>query len=493
MEGIRDGRVREAVEAYTGDRYTQHSTGVADGVGGFVAFFEPFVERTPLRDIRIVRSIVDGSFVFVQVYQDLNNGEARWLTTDMFDTDANGKIVEHWDNMEPLPEGPNPTRASSSRPGPSHRGSARSICVPSRVRVVVGRRSRRRRLPDLALSVGSGSGPRRALTRFSQSSRSRPVDWGRIQRTSIERNKSVSTAIHLDELSKEFSGVKAVDGLTFDVQSGVVAGLLGPNGAGKSTTIRMLLGLIRPSSGSASVMGTSIEHPAAYAKRIGALIEAPAFYPKLTGRANLRTLAALEGQPRERIDEVLEIVGLDRRSDDQVREYSLGMKQRLGIASALLRDPDVLILDEPANGLDPAGIVEIRELLRALASEGKTVLVSSHLLAEIQAMVDQVVIINKGRLVFEGGLVGLLEEASREVVAVPERAEDLDRLHRILVSAGYDASVDGGAVHVHGAVDAAGELNRIAITNGVTLAELRVHAEDLEDVFLRMTSGEVER
>ena len=303
----------------------------------------------------------------------------------------------------------------------------------------------------------------------------------------------MSTAIHLDELSKEFSGVKAVDGLTFDVQSGVVAGLLGPNGAGKSTTIRMLLGLIRPSSGSASVMGTSIEHPAAYAKRIGALIEAPAFYPKLTGRANLRTLAALEGQPRERIDEVLEIVGLDRRSDDQVREYSLGMKQRLGIASALLRDPDVLILDEPANGLDPAGIVEIRELLRALASEGKTVLVSSHLLAEIQAMVDQVVIINKGRLVFEGGLVGLLEEASREVVAVPERAEDLDRLHRILVSAGYDASVDGGAVHVHGAVDAAGELNRIAITNGVTLAELRVHAEDLEDVFLRMTSGEVER
>jgi len=292
-------------------------------------------------------------------------------------------------------------------------------------------------------------------------------------------------------LSKTFGSSRAVDGLTFDVQRGGVVGLLGPNGAGKSTTIRMLLGLIQPSAGSASVLGESITHPAGYIERVGALIETPAFYPKLTGEANLRTLAALDGQPRTRIAEVLEIVGLNGREGDQVHEYSLGMKQRLGIASALLRDPDVLILDEPTNGLDPAGIVEIRELLKQLAADGKTVFVSSHLLAEIQAMVDQVVIINKGKLVFEGGLTGLLEEASREVVAVPERGEDLGRLGEILANAGYVATVSDDAVHVQGAVEAPAELNRIAFTSGVTLAGLRVHAEDLEDVFLRMTSGEV--
>jgi len=292
-------------------------------------------------------------------------------------------------------------------------------------------------------------------------------------------------------LSKTFGSFRAVDGLTFDVQRGGVVGLLGPNGAGKSTTIRMLLGLIKPSAGSASVLGESIGHPAGYIERVGALIETPAFYPKLTGEVNLRTLAALDGQPRTRIAEVLEIVGLNGREGDQVHEYSLGMKQRLGIASALLRDPDVLILDEPTNGLDPAGIVEIRELLKQLAADGKTVFVSSHLLAEIQAMVDQVVIINKGKLVFEGGLAGLLEEASREVVAVPERGEDLSRLGEILANAGYVATVSDDAVHVQGAVEAPAELNRIAFTSGVTLAGLRVHAEDLEDVFLRMTSGEV--
>ncbi len=310
------------------------------------------------------------------------------------------------------------------------------------------------------------------------------------QKSSLERNESVSTAIHMEELTKEFGSMKAVDGLTFDVQRGGVVGLLGPNGAGKSTTIRMLLGLIRPTSGSASVLGLSIEHPARYIEQVGALIEIPAFYPKLTGEANLRTLAALDGQPRTRIDEVLEIVGLKGREGDQVHEYSLGMKQRLGIASALLRDPDVLILDEPANGLDPAGIVEIRELMKQLAAQGMTVFVSSHLLAEIQAMVDQVVIINKGRLVFEGGLTGLLEEASREVVAVPENREDLSRLGEILTNAGYVITVNDDAVHVQGATEAPAALNRAAFTNGVVLAELRVHAEDLEDVFLRMTGGE---
>jgi ABC-2 type transport system ATP-binding protein len=300
----------------------------------------------------------------------------------------------------------------------------------------------------------------------------------------------VTAAIHIEDLTKKFGTLTAVDGLTVDVPRGGVVGLLGPNGAGKSTTIRMLLGLIKPSSGSATVLGESIQHPAAYIEHVGALIEAPAFYPKLTGEANLRTLAALEGQPRTRIDEVLEIVGLKGREHDRVHEYSLGMKQRLGIASALLRDPDILLLDEPTNGLDPAGIVEVRDLLRQLAADGKTVFVSSHLLAEIQVMVDQVVIINKGKLVFEGGLASLLEQASAEVIAVPERPEDLHRLCEVFNDAGYRASTTDSAVQVEGAIDAPAELNKAAFGQGIVLAELRIHQEDLEDVFLRMTGGE---
>jgi ABC-2 type transport system ATP-binding protein len=295
----------------------------------------------------------------------------------------------------------------------------------------------------------------------------------------------------MEGLTKEFGALRAVDGLTVDVQTGGVVGLLGPNGAGKSTTIRMLLGLIRPTAGSATVLGRSIEHPAAYIEEVGALVESPAFYPKLSGEVNLQTLAVLDGQPRARIDEVLEIVGLQDRGGDQVVEYSLGMKQRLGIATALLRDPDILILDEPANGLDPAGIVEMRKLLRDLGSTGKTVLVSSHLLAEIQAMVDEVVIINKGRLVFEGNLAGLLAEAAHEVVVAPEEARDLAALAEVLSNAGYSATISDRVVHVVGAIEVPAQLNRLAFDHGITLRELRVHDEDLEEIFLRMTGGEI--
>lgn len=301
----------------------------------------------------------------------------------------------------------------------------------------------------------------------------------------------MSTAIHMEGLTKEFGRLRAVDGLTVDVQTGGVVGLLGPNGAGKSTTIRMLLGLIRPTAGSATVLGKSIERPAAYIEEVGALIESPAFYPKLSGETNLRTLAALHGQPKNRIDEVLEIVGLRDRRGDRVAEYSSGMKQRLGIAAALLRDPSILILDEPANGLDPAGIVEMRELLRDLGSSGKTVFVSSHLLAEVQAMVDQVIIISNGRLVFDGALTGLLAEAAHEVVVAPEEAQDLTELAEALSRAGYAATIDDGVVRVAGAAEAPARLNRLAFDHGITLRELRVHDEDLEDIFLRMTDGEM--
>ncbi len=301
----------------------------------------------------------------------------------------------------------------------------------------------------------------------------------------------MSTAIHMEGLTKEFGRLRAVDGLTVDVQTGGVVGLLGPNGAGKSTTIRMLLGLIRPTAGSATVLGKSIERPAAYIEEVGALIESPAFYPKLSGETNLRTLAALDGQSKNRIDEVLEIVGLQDRRGDRVAEYSSGMKQRLGIAAALLRDPSILILDEPANGLDPAGIVEMRELLRDLGSSGKTVFVSSHLLAEVQAMVDQVIIISNGRLVFDGALTGLLAEAAHEVVVAPEEAQDLTELAEALSRAGYAATIDDGVVRVAGAAEAPARLNRLAFDHGIALRELRVHDEDLEDIFLRMTDGEM--
>lgn len=301
----------------------------------------------------------------------------------------------------------------------------------------------------------------------------------------------MNVAIQIQGLTKDFGTLKAVDGLTVDIQQGGIVGLLGPNGAGKSTTIRMLLGLIRPTSGTATVLGESIEHPGKYMEHVGALIETPAFYPKLSGETNLRTLAALDGQSNARIDEVLEIVKLGSRRGDRVSEYSLGMKQRLGIAASLLRDPDILILDEPMNGLDPAGIVEIRTLLRDLAQQGKTILVSSHLLSEVQAVADQVVIIDKGRLIFEGDLASLLEEAAHEVVIAPEDLDDIATLAGALEQAGYSATIDGGELHVAGAVDAPAKLNRLAFDNNIVLAELRVRDEDLEAVFLRLTNREM--
>ena len=225
--------------------------------------------------------------------------------------------------------------------------------------------------------------------------------------------------------------------LTFEVPDGGVVGFVGPNGSGKSTTIRVLLGLIEPSGGTGTVLGESIEHPERFADRVGALIESPAFVGSLCGRDNLRSLAALRGLPAKRIDEVLEIVGLVGREGDKASTYSLGMKQRLGIAAALLPDPELLVLDEPTNGLDPAGIVEIRDLLKSLAAGGRTVVVSSHLLGEIQAMADCLVVIRFGELVYAGSLEGLMEHATERVVAAPESGTDLPRLVEIVEDNGW--------------------------------------------------------
>jgi ABC-2 type transport system ATP-binding protein len=295
-------------------------------------------------------------------------------------------------------------------------------------------------------------------------------------------------AIELHGLTKQFGDFTAVDDLSVGVERGGVVGLLGPNGAGKSTTIRMLLGLIAPTSGSGSVLGHDVTGPSAYMHRVGALVEAPVIYPKLSGRDNLRTLAVLAGVGNERIDEVLDLVDLTGRDTDRAGDYSLGMKQRLAIAAALLKDPELVILDEPTNGLDPAGIVEIRELLIRLGQAGKTIIVSSHLLAEIQAACDRLIIIKRGSLVFEGPTHELLEKARNELIVVPEDRSHLTRLAALLDEHGIDFATNGVGLRAPGATAHSAFVNRLAFDNGVTLREVRADVEDLEDVFLRLTN-----
>lgn len=300
--------------------------------------------------------------------------------------------------------------------------------------------------------------------------------------------QTTEPAIQITGMGKRFGDHAAVTDLTVDIERGGVVGFLGPNGSGKSTTIRMLLGLITPTSGTARVLGESISSPTAYMSRVGALIESPTIYPKLSGFDNLRTLATLSGTPQTRIPEVLELVGLSARGKDRAGEYSLGMKQRLAIAAALLKEPELIILDEPTNGLDPAGIVEIRELLIRLGNEGKTIFVSSHLLAEIQAACNRLVVIKRGSLVFEGHIDLLLDQSRSELVVVPEHHEDLPKLAAVLNDADIHFATNDSGLKVEDATKRAGAINRLAFDSGITLRELRPDVEDLEDVFLRLTN-----
>jgi len=296
------------------------------------------------------------------------------------------------------------------------------------------------------------------------------------------------SAIRLDNLTKIYGARKAVDGLSFSVRPGTICGFVGPNGAGKTTTICMLLGLITPTSGTATVLGHSISEPASYLSRVGAMIEGPAFYPSLTARKNLDVLARLGGIDRERVELCLDQVDLGARAEDPFRSFSLGMKQRLGIAAALLPDPEILVLDEPTNGLDPTGIREVRVLLRSLADRGTMVLVSSHLLEELQQMCDDVVIIREGQLLFAGAVGELVVSEAAELVAVPEKPGDLDRLVALCARAGYAATSNGdGRVHVAAPSSWAGDFNRSAMTEGITLVELGTTKQSLEDVFFELT------
>jgi ABC-2 type transport system ATP-binding protein len=288
-------------------------------------------------------------------------------------------------------------------------------------------------------------------------------------------------------LSRRFGKVTAVNALTLDLPEGGVVGLVGPNGSGKSTLIRMLLGLIRPTGGTATVLGSDIRHPSRYAGDVGALIESPAFVPALSARRNLTSLARLRGLPLTRVDEVLEIVGLAGRDTEPVKAFSLGMKQRLGIAAALLPDPRLLILDEPTNGLDPAGIVEIRALLRRLASEGRTVIVSSHLLAEIEAACDYIVVIRFGELMFTGPIEELMARTRAHIDLTAEHERDHGRLSAYLEGAGWQVQDVEGRLRVSAEQAAGAAINRAAAGIGITLESLTFAQDSLEDIFLAMT------
>jgi ABC-2 type transport system ATP-binding protein len=301
-------------------------------------------------------------------------------------------------------------------------------------------------------------------------------------------------ALATRDLRKSYGSRVALAGLDLSVPTGVVYGFLGPNGAGKTTTMRLLTGLLHPDSGSIQLLGRPFSRSDRHRLfEVGSLIEAPSFYPYLNGRQNLRELAATGAPvPRTRVDELLDLVGLQDRATDKVAGYSLGMKQRLGIAAALLSDPKLLLLDEPANGLDPAGIVAMRETLRHLASIGKTVFVSSHLLAEVQVMVDVVGIIAAGRLVREGTLQQLL--GSQEVVRVRLPKADADAAAAILAPIAPTATapdVDGSAVwlSVHTAPHRAAELNRLLAGAGIYASGIE-SGTDLEMLFLELTGGE---
>lgn len=296
-------------------------------------------------------------------------------------------------------------------------------------------------------------------------------------------------AISVTGLTKKYGNRVVVDHLNFDVPQGSVCGFVGPNGAGKTTTIRMLLGLISSSDGQGEVLGEPLTHPEEYLSNVGAMIEGPAFYPYLSGRENLKVLATLGGYSHSRIDELLDRVDLLDRGGSKFKSYSLGMKQRLGIAAALLPQPELLILDEPTNGLDPAGIHEIRTLLRALADDGITVFVSSHLLIELEQISDYLVILNEGKLLFAGETDHLLEAQLASIVARTKREEDLVQLASLVEKLGYDSTIENQSLHVFAPPDWAAELNRVAFDAGIVLSGLSTSRPSLEDTFFEMIGG----
>ena len=291
--------------------------------------------------------------------------------------------------------------------------------------------------------------------------------------------------IDVVDLSKRFGKTQAVAGLSFRVEPGTITGFLGPNGAGKSTTLRSVLGLVNPDAGGATVLGVPYRELDRPLHRVGAVLEASEVHPGRSGRNHLRVQAAAAGLPISRVDEVLALVELSVAGKKRVKGYSLGMRQRLGLATALLGDPDVLVLDEPANGLDPAGIRWLRDFLRSLAAEGRTILVSSHVLSEVAQTADRVVIIHRGKLVHQGAIADVLAGAQG---ATRVRSPEAKRLRELLAAQGATVTeVDEGTLAADIAPERVGE---VAAANGIVLHELTVESATLEEVFLELTGGE---
>jgi len=287
-------------------------------------------------------------------------------------------------------------------------------------------------------------------------------------------------------LGKRYGAITAVRDLNISVRRGEVYGFLGPNGAGKTTTLRMLLGLLKPSSGTAKVLGEEPGSPLGL-QGVGALVESPAFYPYLSGRDNLRVMASYCGAPHQRVAEVLGQVELAGRAKDKFKKYSLGMKQRLGVAAALLKDPELLILDEPTNGLDPKGMADMRAIIRRVGHGERTVLLSSHLLGEVEQVCDRVGVIHNGELMIEGTVDEL-----RDGGGILVKVEPIDEARKIAAGLAWveGAEIEDGMLVLDTDPEKAAEINARLVSAGLRVSELRPVARSLEDAFLELTRGE---
>ena len=311
---------------------------------------------------------------------------------------------------------------------------------------------------------------------------------------SIDPN--VQPVVSVSGLTKRYGQRTAVSGLDLRLPRGVVAGFVGPNGSGKTTTMAMLLGLVRPTAGEGTVLGRSITEPGAYLHRVGALIESPAFYGSLTGAENLRLFATVGRHDDVDVEGLLDTVGLGDRGRDRYRTYSLGMKQRLGIAAALIGDPELLILDEPTNGLDPQGVREVRALVGELASESRSVLVSSHDLSELEQICDWLLLIDGGSVVYQGPTRDLLDGGPRGLAVATEHEHELAILRSVLTDDGFAVDARDGALVVTAAPGGSSDpvalgaaINRNAFAAGVTVATLQPLRTTLEDRFLDLIRG----
>ena len=290
--------------------------------------------------------------------------------------------------------------------------------------------------------------------------------------------------IEVESLTKRFRKTVAVDDLSFKIREGAITGFLGPNGAGKTTTLRVILGLVHPTAGKATVMGRLYRQLESPTQQVGAVLEASDFHPGRSGRNHLRVLAAATGIPRSRVEEILEVVDLQGAAGRRAGGYSLGMRQRLSLAGALLGDPRILVLDEPANGLDPQGIRWLREFLRSLAAEGRTIFISSHVLAELEQIVDEVVIIHRGKFVVQASTAELVARAAGGIRA---RSPQADQLRAALEQAGVKvASSEGDLLTLADATTA--QVGEIAAAKGIVLHELVAESSSLEEAFLDLTS-----